>query len=360
MSALKNINRYRRRIMNALTSNIADTPGTVTNLNPMSIKRILVTRPNHRLGNLLLVTPLLQELEATFPHAKIDFFAKGYIAEDLLKNYSSIDRLLMLPKKHFRQLGSYIFTWLKLKNKRYDLVVNVAGSSSSGRLSSKFANARLRMFSVQDTELEAILPDYVHMAKAPVYNLRRFLGMKQEAIASRPIPTINIKLSSEEYVQGEGKLAEITKNHNKTILIYTYATGDKCYGPEWWEPFYQRLQKEFTDYNIVEILPVENVSQIGFKAPHFYSKDLRLICSVIANAEIFIGADSGMMHLASAAQIPVAGLFSVSNLKGYQPYGNHSMGINTNNTHMEDWMRTIKNMISDSHHDGKIKRAANY
>jgi hypothetical protein len=38
----------------------------------------------------------------------------------------------------------------------------------------------------------------------------------------------------------------------------------------------------------------ENVSQIAFK-PTFYSKDIREIGAVIANTEIFIGADSGII-----------------------------------------------------------------
>jgi hypothetical protein len=55
--------------------------------------------------------------------------------------------------------------------------------------------------------------------------------------------------------------------------------------------FYALLQR-ISDYNIIEILPVENVSQIAFKSPVFYSKDIREIGAVIANTEIFIGADN--------------------------------------------------------------------
>ncbi|RZJ31083.1 MAG: lipopolysaccharide heptosyltransferase family protein, partial [Flavobacterium sp.] len=32
-----------------------------------TIKQVLVCRPNHRLGNLLLITPLLDELSTIFP-----------------------------------------------------------------------------------------------------------------------------------------------------------------------------------------------------------------------------------------------------------------------------------------------------
>jgi heptosyltransferase-3 len=90
------------------------------------------------------------------------------------------------------------------------------------------------------------------------------------------------------------------------------------------------LKKEYPDYNIFEVLPVENVSQINFQAPTFYSKDVREIGSVLSNVTVFVGADSGIMHLSSASKAPTVGLFSVSNLKKYEPYGNNSVGIDTN------------------------------
>ena len=48
------------------------------------IKRILICRPNHRLGNLLLITPLIQEISETFPDCKIDLFVKGGIAPTVI------------------------------------------------------------------------------------------------------------------------------------------------------------------------------------------------------------------------------------------------------------------------------------
>ena len=39
--------------------------------------------------------------------------------------------------------------------------------------------------------------------------------------------------------------------------------------------FYTRLQSAYPDYNIIEMLPIENISKINFKAPHFYSQDIR-------------------------------------------------------------------------------------
>ena len=46
-------------------------------------------------------------------------------------------------------------------------------------------------------------------------------------------------------------------------------------------PIYNTLCKEFKSYNIIEVLPVENISQIDFKAPSFYSKDVREIAHLL-------------------------------------------------------------------------------
>lgn len=75
---------------------------------PSQIKKILICRPNARLGNLLLITPLVQEVQSHFPNAKIDFFVKGGLMPVILHNYQRIDRIIVLPKKPFRNLIGYL------------------------------------------------------------------------------------------------------------------------------------------------------------------------------------------------------------------------------------------------------------
>src|SRR5690606_33263644 len=139
-----------------------------------------------------------------------------------------------------------------------------------------------------------------------------------------------LKLDSAELLAGKKVLNQIIDDTKRTICLFTYATGDKCFSTHWWGNFYTKLKAKYTSYNIIEILPVENVSQIGFQAPTFYSTDIREIGAVIAQADLFIGADSGIMHLASAVKTPTIGLFSVSDIKKYEPYDNSSIAIDTN------------------------------
>jgi ADP-heptose:LPS heptosyltransferase len=291
------------------------------------------------------MTPLIQEVENTFPNAKVDLFVKGGLPSILFKNYGNIDRIIQLPKKHFRELPKYIAGWASIKKKKYDIVINVVNNSSSGRLSTQFANARFKAFDNENEVLDAKAPDYHHIAKHPVYNFRYFMKQLSVPISCTPIPSLNLKLSPQEISEGKQKLQQLVGNEKKTISIFTYATGDKRYSESWWEKFYARLKSEYQNFNILEILPVENVSQIAFKALTYYSKDIREIASVIANTVVFIGADSGMMHLANASQTPTVGLFSITDPVIYGPYGNDSLAIDTNTTDMDESVKIIDSII---------------
>ncbi len=342
------INALRRKITHKLTKHIGRTKiKQNSNCNAkIDFKNILICRPNHRLGNLLLITPLVQEINNTFPNCKIEIFIKGGLGPIVFKNYPSVENFIVLPRKPFKYFFNYIKVWFKIKQKKYDLVINIDKGSSSGRLSTQFAKADYKFFGELNEEIVQNHPDYKHMAKYPIYEFRHYLNQLGIENQQKEIPTINIKISEEELQDSKSILDQIVQNDKKTISIFTFATGAKCYTPEWWNPFYEKLLANFPDYNIVEVLPVENVSQIGFKAPSFYSKNIREIVAFIANTEIFIGADSGIMHLACASQTPVLGLFSVTVPEKYEPYGNNSIAIDTNTTNQDVIIELIKKRLN--------------
>lgn len=314
----------------------------------IEVKRILFCRPNHRLGNLLLVTPLLQEVIETFPDCKIDLFVKGGLAPILFENYDNIHRIIQLPKRPFQHLLRYIQSWLAIKKHHYDIVINVDKSSVSGRLSVQFANAKYKVSGKVNERLQLKFKDYEHHAKYPIYNFRNYLtksGFIQKK--DKPIPFLDLKLSPLEIADGKKVLKQLVRNENQTICLFTYATGKKCYPELWWEEFYQRLKTEYPHLNIIEVLPIQNVSKLSFKAPTFYSQNIRQIGSLIANTELFIGADSGIMHLASAVQTPTVGLFSVTDQTRYAPYNINSMAINTNFNNTDKCIQIIHSILND-------------
>ena len=277
---------------------------------------------------------------------KVDVFVRGFIAPILFKNYKSVNQIIRLPKKPFKELLAYAKVWFSLRRYSYDLVLNVDGESSSGRMATRFVKAKFRFFSDEDPELKAQYADYEHMAKFPVYNLRKYLRQMGVEVSERPVAKINIKLTEDEFARGAEVLQNIVANDKKTICIYTFATGSKCYTREWWMPMYTKLQERFGEqFNIVEVLPVENVSQIDFAAPSYYSKDLREIPAFVAASELFLGADCGIMHLVSAVETPIVSLFSVTPINKYQPYNDGSIALNTTQVTVDDVLQTISDIL---------------
>jgi len=308
------------------------------------IKRVLICRPNHRLGNQLLITPLVQEINQTFPNAKIHLFLKGTLGKIIFENYPCIDKLIMLPKKHFKQLFRYIFCWISLRKQKYDLVINAGLHSSSGRFATGFAKAKYRFL---EEEISGKIPDdYRHIAKTTIYQLRSFFS-KSNVQSNDEIPSLDIRLKEKEKINGKNIINKITKDEKPVIGIYTYATLDKCCSANFWHPLYQELKEKYGErYEIIEVLPIENVSQIDFIAHHFYSKDIRELASMISAMKIFISADCGMMHLASATKIPVVGLFKFDNIDMYKPYANRSIGIRSENLNTEYILEQINTILS--------------
>jgi len=348
MNVLDSINVFRRRLTRILTKNIGKTrlPRNIDLTKKPEIKRVLICRPNHRLGNLLLITPLIQEVISNFPDCKVDLLVKGGISPVLFENYENIDTIIQLPKKPFKEFIKYIRVWLSIRRRSYDMAINVVNNSSSGRLITQLSRSKHKLFGDINESIQLKYQDHIHIAKSSVYEFRNYLTKLGVDENNKEIPPLNLNLSASEIAEGQKIVSELVdENKNKTISIFTFATSDKCYSEAWWAEFYDRLMLEYSNYNIIEVLPVENISQIGFKAPSFYSKNIREIAAVVANTEVFIGADSGIMHLASSSLTPTVGLFSRVNQSTYQPFGNGSFAINTNTSNIEDWIEGINGIL---------------
>jgi len=331
--------------MRGLTKNIGKSNADIKNNQNIKIKRILISRPNHRLGNLLLLTPLVQEVIKTFPDSKIDLFVKGGVTPIIYKNYENIDRYIQLPKKPFSNLGKYIKGWFQLKFRKYDLAINSNPDSSSGRLSILATNSTFKFFGDHDEELNSKYQDYNHDAKKTIYNLRKFLTELGYPENTSELPSLKLILDKEELETGKENLLKIVQNDKKTICLFTNATGAKIYSEDWWEAFYDKLKSTFPDYNIIELLPVENISKLNFKIPNFYSTDIREMGGFLANCALFIAADNGVMHLASSVNVHTIGLFKVTDETMYKPYNDKSFSINTNNLDLDKVIDLIKTSL---------------
>jgi ADP-heptose:LPS heptosyltransferase len=55
--------------------------------------------------------------------------------------------------------------------------------------------------------------------------------------------------------------------------------------------------------------------------------DLLIVGAMLKRARLFVGSDSGLMHLAASAGAPTLGLFGPSDARRYGPWGPHARAL---------------------------------
>ncbi len=94
----------------------------------MATKKILIIQTAF-LGDVILATPLIESLSATFPSAQIDFLLKKG-NEALLDDHPKLRRVLIFDKSNKRK--SLLDLIKEIRKEQYDLVLNLHRFASSG------------------------------------------------------------------------------------------------------------------------------------------------------------------------------------------------------------------------------------
>lgn len=319
------------------------------------IHKILVCRTVHTLGDSLTLTPLLQELGATYPGAEVDIINGCAAAQSIYGQFFFVRRIFQLPAHAVRHPLRTFRAIRAMQQRQYDLVIDPDPESQSGRLLTLLARATNSLGfcgpkkSGRLTDEVAIPAEPRHKGTLPVYLLRSATG---EPVGQREYPGLDIRVSPAERRLGRETLARLNTRQgnpaaNKgSIGVYAYATGNKNFGPDWWNRFLRVLEPAVAQYSLIEILPALGYSPLESRYPGFFSSDVRKMAAVMANLRWYISADCGVMHLASAARTPTVGIFSVTPLDEWGPYGGGNRAIDARDMTPEqvaqrvlEWMR---------------------
>ena len=300
------------------------------------IHSILVLRTNHRLGNTVLLSPLLRELEALYPGAEIDILASGGAAQILYATRFQTHRVVTLARRMPRHPVQTLRLLRTVTGERYDLAIDASLDSIMGRMILGRCQATHKLgfpLEMQADPGMAVYRDTCpdHFALRNVHLLRTAVGRSGES----EWPRLNVNLSPAELARGRQALAAILggdaapDGDDFVLGVFANATADKRYPGNWWSDFMQAVHERHPAIRVVDVLADHGRSQLPGDSHPFYSRDLRKLGSVLANMDGFISADCGVMHLASAAGVPTLGLFSRDNLDKYEPYGGHNAALST-------------------------------
>ncbi|WP_199099078.1 glycosyltransferase family 9 protein [Dyella sp. ASV21] len=302
------------------------------------IFRILVCRPNHRLGNTILLTPLIAELERHFKGSEIDVLSEGDIAKEVFSTYFSVKNVYCLPKRGFKHPLSFLRLLRQMRRTRYDLIIDPCLGSGFSRAMTRLLHGNYKLGFSDRREgagLTHAAPTQVamrHMAKRPVNLLRWALG--QPTTSEESYPLLDMRLADAELAHGRHVIDELLSASRQTkslpvVGIFANATGAKRYPMEWWREFIDTFKTLCPSASIIELIPMHGHSMLGSEWHGYYSSDIRRMAAVMAGMDMVITADCGVMHLAAAAQVSTVGMFCVTDASVYEPYGPGNSALST-------------------------------
>ena len=260
-----------------------------------------------RIGDAVLSSGLIKRLIDEIPEARFTIVA-GPDAAPLFAHVPGLDRVIMFEKS--KSGSHWLELWRKVRRTRWGLVVDLRGSGIS-----RFLNTKRRAIHHKSAE-----PTH------KVLEAARTLRIEDEPAPPHIFTNADLETYADELTRGTGP-------------ILAMAPAANWIGKTW---------------------PVERFSQVAMNLLHGYGPlaggrlmvlggpgddalarslkdsagrrfinlagkvDVLTAYACLKRARLFIGNDSGAMHLAAAAGTPTIGLFGPSDERLYAPWGDHA------------------------------------
>ena len=307
-----------------------------------AVESIAVLRPNHRLGNTLLLMPLVQALQERFPQAEITVVSGSGAAPGLFRAYERVCATHYLPPALPREAVKIMRTLRALRQGSFDLAIDPIVRSRMGRFLLRYVRARDRVgFTWGEARRDRVLTHAAdprgapaHFTQAPIWLLRTAYPADNQAagIALRPM---DLRLSEEERRHGARRLAATLGiaapvgsaewHARPKVGLFANATGQKLYPLPWWRQLIGCFRGSHIQF--VEFIPEDARPRLAAEIPGVYTPDLRVLGATLAATSLLVVADGGVMHLAEAAGAPVLGLFRTTQPSQYAPLRAGSEGL---------------------------------
>jgi ADP-heptose:LPS heptosyltransferase len=314
---------------NALRSTLARgenrTGAAESELSGAASPTILICRPNTRLGNTLLMTPLIQEIEATLPAARVDILTACPAAHEVFREFPAVRRVYQLPFRGVRHPLRHLLTLLRVRRVRYDILIDPCPRSWTSRFLTRRLAARLKLgfeSAHKDRGIDVSIPFEgapLHMGAYPVYLLRRGL-LKLDGDLGTDVPRLAIRLTELERRTGKETLRRVIGPgaSGPVVAVAAHATGAKRFSVGWWRRMIAALRTRLPAAQVLEIRPPNGVAALP-ELPAYSSRRVREVAAVLEAADCFVCADSGLMHLGAATDTITVGLFKVTEPRLYAP-----------------------------------------
>jgi ADP-heptose:LPS heptosyltransferase len=255
-----------------------------------------------RIGDAVISSGILEQLRMTYPQARITV-AVGVVAQDVFAHLPNLERRIVFDKEKFD--FHWLRLWTKLVGRVWDIVVDVRGSG---------------------------LPYFLLAKRRKTIRGGRRPGRRYQQLGAAmglnpaPLPVAWTDQSD------EARAAELLPAGARLIgLGPTASWSGKIWAPERFAAAYRALATG----RLAGAVPVlfggpgaeeqQLIAPILAALPEAIDLTGKLtlpeVAACMRKLDLFIGNDSGLMHLAAAAGAPTLGLFGRSHASQYAPAG---------------------------------------
>jgi predicted lipopolysaccharide heptosyltransferase III len=289
-----------------------------------SVKRVLVVRLRS-IGDTVLATPSLFALKRFLPDAEIDILVEDWVAPVLAK-HPHVTNVITLERGG---LAARVKLARELRAARYDVVYNLHGGTTATFLTrATGARHRVGFKTYQYAKLHtALAPSplllWGQQKTHSVEQQLALLGWTGVPVSDRPRTQLGIDPEAAESVTLQ--LAAAGLEDRKIALIHPAA----AFATKQW------AAENFA--RVAEFLTERGFAPVAIVAPHesetlnklltevavdIATFDLSLpeVTALAKRAQLFVGNDSGIAHIAAAVGTPSVVVFGSSNIAHWRPW----------------------------------------
>ena len=257
-----------------------------------------------RIGDAVLGSGLLAHLVETMPEARFTI-ACGPVVAPLFAAVPRLERVLVMMRR--RRAGNHWLTlWRQTAGTRWDLVVDLRSSglawflrAGRRRILTPIKTDEHRVTRMSKVLGGGVFAPRIFPSEAALHEAARLLPEPGRALAFAPTANWQGKQwPIERFVAVAKALTAPGARFAQAPVLVLGGPGER----EAAQPLLDALP------------PARRIDLVG-------SVDLLTAYACLARSALFIGNDSGLMHLAAASGIPTLGLFGPSKDSHYGPWG---------------------------------------
>jgi len=286
-------------------------------------RRVLLVRPNFRIGNTLISAPLIGALRARFPGARLDYLGADTTA--ILLRHFPIDELYCISRRFILRPWQLLALLHRIRRERYEVAIDAGMGSSSGGFYTFATGARHRIGVTGAGErfltTRVPAPHVSHAYDGPV----AFSAEIGALCADRPAYIVG----PDERTAGLETLARIGLAPAGQVAPFVGLSisghKDKRLAPELWIDLAVRLTAAggrvlvLTGPEEVPLLPRLRRDLPG--AVVLEPQPLRRFAALLSLAALVVAPDSGPLHLSVAVGTPTIALLVAAGSRNYAPRG---------------------------------------